>query len=125
MLKNDGIYNEKRRGDDKRDEISPPNRPQASPTRASTSSVGRIVTPDLKVFTLAELKSATKNFKPVTRLGEGGFGGVFKGWIDETTLAPCKFGVGMAVAVKRCNPDSLQGFKEWKVIYIFYIWISK
>nr|GMD42017.1 probable serine/threonine-protein kinase NAK isoform X2 [Ipomoea batatas] len=66
------------------------------------------------MFTLAELKSATRNFRPDTVLGEGGFGRVFKGWVDEKSLAPSKVGVGMAVAVKKSNPDSEQGIREWQ-----------
>lgn len=76
---------------------------------------GRTVTPNLKMFTLAELKAATRNFRPDTVLGEGGFGRVFKGWVDEKSLAPSKVGVGMAVAVKKSSPDSEQGIKEWQV----------
>ncbi|XP_070056406.1 probable serine/threonine-protein kinase PIX13 isoform X2 [Nicotiana tomentosiformis] len=75
---------------------------------------GKIVTPNLKMFTLAELKSATKNFRPDTVLGEGGFGTVFKGWVDDKTFAPSKVGVGIPVAVKKSNPDSEQGLKEWQ-----------
>ncbi|KAJ6414323.1 hypothetical protein OIU84_007025 [Salix udensis] len=67
-----------------------------------------------KVFTLAELKSATRNFKPHTVLGEGGFGRVFKGWVDEKTYAPARVGAGMAVAVKKSNPESSQGLEEWQ-----------
>lgn len=48
-------------------------------------------------------------------LGEGGFGRVFKGYIDPKTYAPSRAGVGMAVAVKKSNPDSEQGLKEWQV----------
>ncbi|KAH0759413.1 hypothetical protein KY290_022906 [Solanum tuberosum] len=75
---------------------------------------GKIITPNLKMFTLAELKSATRNFRPDTVLGEGGFGTVFKGWVDDKTFAPSKVGVGMPVAVKKSNPDSEQGLKEWQ-----------
>lgn len=75
---------------------------------------GKIITPNLKMYTLAELKSATKNFRPDTVLGEGGFGTVFKGWVDDKTFAPSKVGVGMPVAVKKSNPDSEQGLKEWQ-----------
>ncbi|PSR99511.1 Serine/threonine-protein kinase Cx32 precursor [Actinidia chinensis var. chinensis] len=75
---------------------------------------GRIVTPNLKMFTYSELKSATRNFRPDTVVGEGGFGRVFKGWVDEKTYAPSKVGVGIAVAVKKSNPDSSQGLKEWQ-----------
>ncbi|KAK9270885.1 hypothetical protein L1049_026471 [Liquidambar formosana] len=81
---------------------------------SSCSSTGKIITPNLKMFTFAELKSATRNFRPDTVLGEGGFGRVFKGWVDEKTYAPSKVGVGIAVAVKKSNPDSPQGLKEWQ-----------
>ncbi|XWS20843.1 hypothetical protein CRYUN_Cryun30bG0003800 [Craigia yunnanensis] len=75
---------------------------------------GKIVSNTLKIFTLSELKAATRNFRPDTVLGEGGFGRVFKGWIDENTYAPSKVGVGLAVAVKKSNPDSSQGLQEWQ-----------
>lgn len=73
-----------------------------------------IITPNLKMFTFQELKSATRNFRPDSVLGKGGFGTVYKGWIDEKTLAPSKVGVAMPVAVKRSSPDSEQGLKEWQ-----------
>ena len=76
---------------------------------------GKIITPNLKMFTLAELKSATRNFRPDTVLGEGGFGTVFKGWVDEKTLTPTKVGTGMVVAIKKLNSESMQGFEEWQV----------
>ncbi|KAK2656821.1 hypothetical protein Ddye_009873 [Dipteronia dyeriana] len=71
-------------------------------------------TPNLKVFTFADLKTATKNFKPDTLLGEGGFGRVYKGWIDEKTLNPSKSGIGMSVAIKKLNSESMQGLEEWQ-----------
>ncbi|KVH96046.1 Protein kinase, catalytic domain-containing protein [Cynara cardunculus var. scolymus] len=39
--------------------------------------------PNLKIYSFAELKSATKNFRNDTVLGEGGFGKVHKGWLEE------------------------------------------
>ncbi|PKU81805.1 probable serine/threonine-protein kinase PIX13 [Dendrobium catenatum] len=76
---------------------------------------GRILeTSNLRIFTFAELRSVTRNFKPEAVLGEGGFGKVFKGWVDEKTLAPAKTGLGMVVAVKKLNSESMQGFEEWK-----------
>ncbi|CAL0305894.1 unnamed protein product [Lupinus luteus] len=68
----------------------------------------------MKMFTLAELQSATRNFRPDMLVGEGGFGRVFRGWIDEKTLKPSKVGVGIPVAVKKSSPDSLQGLQEWQ-----------
>ncbi|KAL0663642.1 hypothetical protein Bca4012_100479 [Brassica carinata] len=75
---------------------------------------GKIVTPSLKMFSLADLKTATKNFRPESMIGEGGFGQVFKGWLEEKTLAPSRAGVGIPVAVKKSNPDSAQGLHEWQ-----------
>ena len=58
---------------------------------------------------------ATRNFRPDSVLGEGGFGSVFKGWIDEHSFAAAKPGTGMVIAVKRLNQESFQGHKEWLV----------
>ncbi|CAN4119778.1 unnamed protein product [Withania somnifera] len=68
---------------------------------------------NLKSFTFNDLKNATRNFRADSLLGEGGFGYVFKGWLDENTLAPCKPGTGMVVAVKQLKPESFQGHREW------------
>ncbi|KAM7485615.1 hypothetical protein LguiA_001624 [Lonicera macranthoides] len=70
-----------------------------------------IVNPNLKIFTFAELKSATENFT-LDVLGKGGFGIVFKGWVNEKTYSPSKVGVGKAVAVKRLGRESMQGLAE-------------
>ncbi|XP_039005600.1 probable serine/threonine-protein kinase PIX7 isoform X2 [Hibiscus syriacus] len=64
-------------------------------------------------FTFIDLKLATRNFRPESLLGEGGFGCVFKGWIEENGTAPVKPGTGLTVAVKTLNIDGLQGHKEW------------
>ncbi|CAK9166925.1 unnamed protein product [Ilex paraguariensis] len=80
----------------------------------TTTISGQIITPNLKMFSYAELKRATKNFRPDSMLGEGGFGKVFRGWVDEKTYAPSMVGVGMPVAVKKSHPDSSQGLKEWQ-----------
>ncbi|KAH9606832.1 hypothetical protein KSS87_020240 [Heliosperma pusillum] len=69
--------------------------------------------PGLKAFSFSDLKTATKNFRPDSVIGEGGFGYVFKGWIDEQTLLPAKAGTGMIVAVKKLKPEGHQGHKEW------------
>ncbi|KAJ8647193.1 hypothetical protein MRB53_000216 [Persea americana] len=71
-------------------------------------------TSNLRIFSFAELKTATRNFRPDTVLGEGGFGRVFKGWVDEKTLAPAKVGSGMVIAVKKLNSEGLQGWEEWQ-----------
>ncbi|KAK8953181.1 hypothetical protein KSP40_PGU010261 [Platanthera guangdongensis] len=67
----------------------------------------------VRSFSFTELKTATRNFRPDSVLGEGGFGSVFKGWIDENTFAPAKPGTGIVIAVKRLNQEGHQGHREW------------
>lgn len=93
----------------------------SSSSKRSSSSVpptprteGEILqSPNLKSFTFSDLKAATRNFRPDSVLGEGGFGSVFKGWIDEHTLAASKPGLSMVIAVKRLNQEGWQGHREW------------
>ncbi|KAK2988044.1 hypothetical protein RJ640_011655, partial [Escallonia rubra] len=68
---------------------------------------------NLKSFSFNDLKNATKNFRPDSLLGEGGFGWVFKGWIDQNTLSPSRPGTGIVVAVKKLKTESIQGHREW------------
>ena len=95
--------------------------PPAESETDSTSSkndeiiLGQILpTPKLRIFSFTELKVATKNFRPNTILGGGGFGQVFKGWLEDKEQA--KSGNGTVIAVKKLNSESLQGFQEWHVI---------
>ena len=79
------------------------------------ASIEKKTPPKLLQFTFQELKSATLNFRPDSILGEGGFGYVFKGWIEPNSTAPAKPGTGVTVAVKSLKPDALQGHREWVV----------
>lgn len=89
------------------------------PTPRSECEV--LSSPHAKPFSFSELKNATRNFRHDSLLGEGGFGYVFKGWIDEQNLAPSKPGSGMVVAVKKLKPEGFQGHKEWLVRLLFII----
>jgi hypothetical protein len=76
--------------------------------------IGRVLqAPKLREFTLAELWAATCGFKPEMVLGEGGFGRVYKGWVDERTLNPAKRNAGVVFAIKKLNTESIQGLQEW------------
>ncbi|XP_068667565.1 receptor-like cytoplasmic kinase 176 [Aristolochia californica] len=83
----------------------------APPTPRSEGEI--LNSSNLKSFSFSELKSATRNFRPDSVLGEGGFGSVFKGWIDEHSFAATKPGTGMVIAVKKLNQESYQGHTEW------------
>ena len=74
--------------------------------------------PNLKSFTFVELKNATRNFRPDCLLGEGGFGDVYKGWINEQTLDAAKPGEGLIVAVKKLKREGFQGHTEWLVGFL-------
>ncbi|KAE8705671.1 Protein kinase APK1B [Hibiscus syriacus] len=83
-------------------------------TPLTPRSEGEILqSPNLRSFSFADLKMATRDFRPDCLLGEGGFGSVFKGWIDENSLAATKPGTGIVIAVKRLNQDGFQGHREW------------
>ncbi|KAK4492053.1 hypothetical protein RD792_002844 [Penstemon davidsonii] len=68
---------------------------------------------NLKSFNFADLKISTRNFRPDSVLGGGGFGSVFKGWIDENSFTAAKPGTGMIIAVKKLHQESNQGHREW------------
>lgn len=62
------------------------------------------------IFTFEELKLATKHFRPDLILGEGGFGVVYRGVIDEAVRPGYK---SVEVAIKQLNPNGFQGDREW------------
>ncbi|GER47353.1 protein kinase superfamily protein [Striga asiatica] len=62
-------------------------------------------------FNFSDRRAATKDFRRDSVLGEGGFGSVYKGWIDESTLAASRPRSGIVVAIKRLKQDGWH--KEW------------
>ncbi|KAF0924413.1 hypothetical protein E2562_010080 [Oryza meyeriana var. granulata] len=63
----------------------------------------------LRDFDYDELQGATNNFSRAQKLGEGGFGSVYKGFVRP----PDGKGDRLAVAVKCLNQRGLQGHKQW------------
>ncbi|KAL5730611.1 hypothetical protein ACHQM5_003412 [Ranunculus cassubicifolius] len=59
---------------------------------------------ELPVFDLSTITNATNNFAEENKLGEGGFGAVYKGLLSG----------GKEIAVKRLSKDSIQGINEFK-----------
>ncbi|GMI98249.1 PBS1-like 19 [Hibiscus trionum] len=66
--------------------------------------------PDLRVFSFSELKQATRDFSLQLKIGEGGFGSVYKGTI---TPADGNGDEPLVVAIKKLNKNGLQGHKQW------------
>ncbi|XP_024958984.1 U-box domain-containing protein 51-like [Cynara cardunculus var. scolymus] len=54
-------------------------------------------------YTIEEIEEATNNFEPLLKIGEGGYGPVFKGKLDHTP-----------VAIKVLRPDAAQGEKQFQ-----------
>ncbi|CAF1921038.1 unnamed protein product [Brassica oleracea] len=77
---------------------------------------GLATTSGVKVFTIAELKKATKVFGDQDMIIEESFGGVVRGYIDPKTLSPSKEGLGIAVVVKMCVLRNGYVLKEWLVV---------
>ncbi|KAL9160142.1 hypothetical protein ABFS82_08G180700 [Erythranthe guttata] len=64
---------------------------------------------ELPLFDLSVISKATNDFSLGNKLGEGGFGPVYKGILEE----------GQEIAVKRLSKDSMQGQDEFKNEVIF------
>ncbi|KAJ6407283.1 hypothetical protein OIU84_010729 [Salix udensis] len=71
---------------------------------------------NIHIFTLPELKVITQNFASSNFLGEGGFGPVHKGFIDDKLRPGLK---AQPVAVKFLDLDGSQGHREWLAEVIF------
>ncbi|KAF8010434.1 hypothetical protein BT93_J1152 [Corymbia citriodora subsp. variegata] len=75
-------------------------------TTESTKTEGSSLPSDLcRHFSLAEIRAATNNFDKVFIVGVGGFGNVYKGYVD---------GGATQVAIKRLNQGSQQGLHEFR-----------
>ncbi|XP_074273424.1 putative serine/threonine-protein kinase PBL21 isoform X2 [Silene latifolia] len=67
--------------------------------------VDRIAASSARCFTYREIAITTKNFRDSHLIGEGGFGKVYKGHLDN----------GQVIAAKKLNLESLQGNQEFIV----------
>ncbi|KAE8710445.1 putative receptor-like protein kinase [Hibiscus syriacus] len=83
----------------------------------STSLAGS----NLNVFTLEELKVITQCFSSANFLGEGGFGPVHKGFIDDKLRPGLE---AQPVAVKLLDLEGCQGHREWLTEVVFLAQLS-
>ncbi|GAY32666.1 hypothetical protein CUMW_274110 [Citrus unshiu] len=78
-------------------------RPQNTLERVISSTELRGVDLHTASFTLKQIKAATNNFATDNKIGEGGFGPVYKGLLAD----------GTAIAVKQLSSKSKQGNREF------------
>jgi hypothetical protein len=63
----------------------------SSPNQSSSGTEGVIVNAGKAIiFTIAELNKATSNFSVACKIGQGGFGAVYKGKLKDGTIAAIK-----------------------------------
>ncbi|CAN1259249.1 Probable serine/threonine-protein kinase PBL19 [Linum perenne] len=67
---------------------------------------------NLRVFSIKELKEATNGFNRLLKIGEGGFGSVYKGTVAAGSDSS-NGGENLVVAIKKLNKHGLQGHKQW------------
>lgn len=58
---------------------------------------------DVRLYTYKEIRNATEDFSPANKIGEGGFGSVYKGRLKDGKIA----------AIKVLSAESKQGVKEF------------
>ncbi|MED6181035.1 Cysteine-rich receptor-like protein kinase 43 [Stylosanthes scabra] len=71
--------------------------------RSNEAEIQQMAAQEQKVFSYETLVAATKNFSAFNKLGEGGFGPVYKGKLSD----------GREIAVKKLSRTSNQGKKEF------------
>ncbi|KAF5450361.1 hypothetical protein F2P56_030721 [Juglans regia] len=76
---------------------------KSSKDRKNEEDLERIARQEQKLFPYETLVAATKDFHPTHKLGQGGFGPVYKGKLND----------GREIAVKKLSHSSNQGMKEF------------
>ncbi|KAI3828937.1 hypothetical protein L1987_03049 [Smallanthus sonchifolius] len=117
-------------------EAGEPN-PATKPSTRSVKSAGSTPSPrsildlykekghNLRKFSFTELRSGTDNFNRLLKIGEGGFGSVYKGSIRP----PGGHGEPLVVAIKKLRRNGMQGHKEWLTEVQFLVppipWVTR
>ncbi|XP_050223468.1 probable serine/threonine-protein kinase PBL19 [Mercurialis annua] len=122
MMKCFYIFKEKSKENKGKSKSAPELRDRTKPDTLATSHTSRsLPSPrsiselykekehNLRAFSFEELGEATKGFSRLLKIGEGGFGSVYKGSI----LPADGQGDSVIVAIKKLNKHGLQGHKQW------------
>lgn len=80
-------------------------------------------TPTLRIFSFSELQNATRNFGVHSLLGEGRFGQIYRGRLDEKVTS--NNDNGFTVAVKKLDYQGIRRFEYCQVIQLTHIDLFK
>ncbi|ONK77011.1 uncharacterized protein A4U43_C02F2190 [Asparagus officinalis] len=83
-----------------------PNLEQTLDVKKKAILSGESEKPTAQTFSFRELAAATKNFRADCLLGEGGFGRVYRGWLES---------INQVVAIKQLDLNGFQGNREFLV----------
>jgi hypothetical protein len=89
----------------------------ASPADLSLSLAGS----NLHAFTIADLRAVTRDFAMTNFVGEGGFGPVYKGYVNDKVRPGLR---AQPVAVKLLDLEGGQGHTEWLVVRPLFLTCS-
>ncbi|XVE85906.1 hypothetical protein DITRI_Ditri17bG0129100 [Diplodiscus trichospermus] len=96
------------------------NKKPRSPTTPRDWSVSRVrkvrwvPARNIKCFCYSDLRAATQKFSDQNLIGEGGFGGVYIGYINPQSMKAAKPNTGQAVAIKTLRRRGVQSDEEWQ-----------
>ncbi|XP_021299865.1 LOW QUALITY PROTEIN: probable serine/threonine-protein kinase PBL11 [Herrania umbratica] len=96
------------------------NKKQGFPTNprdwpvSKVKKVGWVPARNINSFCYSVLRAATQKFSEENLIGEGGFGGVYLGYINISSMDAAKPNTGRAVAIKKLGRRGVQGDEQWK-----------
>ncbi|KAL5713276.1 Protein kinase domain [Ranunculus cassubicifolius] len=84
-----------------------------SSTSGLDAQTSEKLSPNLKIFSTNELEKATSKFCSSNMYGKDDNGEMYKGWINERTMAATKPGKGIVVAIKKFYNYTPHTIDEW------------
>ncbi|WRX13539.1 Protein kinase domain - like 10 [Theobroma cacao] len=82
---------------------------------SKVKKVGRVPARNINGFRYSVLRAATQKFSDENLIGEGGFGGVYLGYINLSSMDAANPNTSRAVAIKKLGRRGVQGDEQWKI----------
>lgn len=87
----------------------------------STNSSTHRREPGSMKFTIQEILRATKNFSPTLKIGQGGFGTVYKGRLEDGTIVAIKRAKKVRMMFSCSSYEKTQVFTRMLLLYCQFI----